>query len=140
MYTLIKHLEEYSKTNPEYSILDSIWKLNQKQISQAQSTITFNFPHYSLHERSHSDTIIRNIESFLGEERIKKLSPTDTWLLLMASYTHDLGMIVFQSALEKHWIEQNFQEYLETLTQSRDNDLNKAAKLLLEIENGFSSH
>lgn len=141
MYTLIKHLEEYSKTNPEYSILDSIWKLNQKQISQAQNTITFNFPHYSLHERSHSDTIIRNIESFLGEERIKRLSPTDAWLLLMASYTHDLGMVVFQSALEKHWIEQNFQEYLEGLTErSRDNDLKRAATLLLGIEKGSSSY
>ncbi len=136
MYTLEKHLELSCIENPQYEILSSIWKLNKKHIPLAQSAISFNFPHYSLHEKSHSDTIIKNIESFLGEERIKKLSQTDTWMLLMAAYTHDLGMVVFHSALEEKWVEENFQEYLIDLSQnSTDQDLNRAAHLLLEIEN-----
>lgn len=135
MFSLEKHLDNTCVQNPDFEILNSIWKLNKKQLPLAQNAISFNFPHYSLHEKSHSDTIIKNIESFLGEERIRKLSATDTWMLLMSAYTHDLGMVVFHSALEKDWIGVPFQNYLEELSsESVDGDLKNAAQLLVEIE------
>ncbi len=136
MFSLEKHLDNTCLDNPDFGILNSIWKLNKKQLPLAQNAISFNFPHYSLHEKSHSDTIIKNIESFLGEDRIRKLSATDTWMLLMSAYTHDLGMVVFHSALEKDWIGVPFQNYLEELSsESIDGDLKNAAQLLIEIEN-----
>ena len=138
MYTLEKHLMRLTYENPQYNVLLSIWNLNKSILPLAQSNIIFNFPHYSLHERSHSETIIKNIESFLGEERIKTLSPTDTWLILMAAHTHDLGMVVFHKALEEKWIEEEFQNYIEiTAKSSRDADLTRAANLLLEVQNDF---
>lgn len=135
MYTLEKHLDKICSENPQFEILSAIWKLNKRQLPLAQSAISFNFPHYSLHEKSHSDTIIKNIESFLGEDRINKLSPTDAWMIMMSAYTHDLGMVVFHSAIEDKWTEDSFQNYLRDLSvNSSDKDLRNYSELLLEIE------
>ena len=69
-YTLEKHLEESAAINKQFQILDAIWKLNKGTLSSALANISQYFPHYSLHEQSHSNTILNNIESFLGEARI----------------------------------------------------------------------
>ena len=133
-YTIEKHLEESSKVNGQFEILDAIWKLNKRNLAHALANISQYYPHYSLHDKSHSNTIINNIESFLGEERIKRLSPTNAWLMLMAAYTHDLGMIVFQDLIHKQWLSDDFQEHLNNLTESDDLDLRKDAKLLIKIQ------
>jgi hypothetical protein len=139
MYTLEQHLEACSHNSSQFEQLNAIWKLNKKLLPQAQNAISFNFPHYSLHERSHSETIIKNIESFLGIERVKQLSPTDSWLILMAAFTHDLGMIVFHSVLEKKWIDDDFQSYLQKMTENEfDKDVKNAAILLLNIQKNGS--
>lgn len=135
-YTLEKHLKAVGEVNPEYSILYSIWQMNRQSIPKALSKIAFNFPHYSLHEKSHSETIVRNIELFLGEDRIRNLSPTDTWLILMSAYTHDLGMVVFSKSIEEKWMEEGFETFLHRLSLRRDDeDLANAAKLLLQFKN-----
>lgn len=133
-YTLEYHLEKLCLENKEFEILDSIWKLNKRTLTSALSSINFNFPHYSQHETSHSNTIISNVESFLGEERIKKLEPTDTWLLLMSAYSHDLGMIILNKTIEEVLPKDALFEYLKSLSeQNQDKDLKEAAKLLLSI-------
>lgn len=136
-YSLEKHLEETIKFNPQFEILNSIWKLNKKNLSSALSNINHYYPHYSLHDRSHSATIINNIELFLGEERIKHLSPTNTWLLLMASFTHDLGMVIFQEVIEKEWSSSNFQEFLKDIASWDDPDLSKSGQILCAFHEGF---
>jgi len=133
-YTLEFHLEKVCLENKEFEILDSIWKLNKRTLTSALSNINFNFPHYSQHETSHSNTIISNIESFLGEDRIKILEPTDTWLLLMSSYSHDLGMIILNKTIEESLPNDTLLNFLKALSeQNRDKDLKEAAKLLLSI-------
>lgn len=134
-YTLEKHLEESSLVNNQFEILNAIWKLNKRNLSSALSNISQYYPHYSLHERSHSKTIISNIESFLGEERIKKLSPTNTWLILMSAYTHDLGMVVFQDLIQQEWLSDNFQDFLKETSESENVELKMDAKILLRIQN-----
>lgn len=132
MYTLEAHLEQFHEE--EFKILNAIWKLNKKNLPQAQNAISFNFPHYSLHEKTHSDTIVRNIESYLGPERIEHLSPTDTWLILMAAHTHDLGMIIFSKTIEDLWPGDSFIEYLNGIAASSvDNELVTAANLLIQL-------
>ncbi|GAB3639715.1 HD domain-containing protein [Spirosoma arcticum] len=140
MYTLEKHLLSISNENQQVELLNSIWKLNKKFVPNAQNAISINFPHYSLHDNSHSETIIKNIESLLGEERIKQLSPTDTWLILMSAFTHDLGMVVFYSTLEQNWKEKEFQAYLNDISiLSNDKDLQESAILLLDISSNTKS-
>ncbi len=133
-YSLEKHLEETVKFNPQFEILNAIWKLNKKNLSAALSNVSQYFPHYSLHEKSHSTTIINNIELFLGEERIKKLSPTNTWLLLMASFTHDLGMVVFQELIEKEWMSTEFQDFLIEICEWDDINLSESGKILTTLQ------
>ena len=45
-------------------------------------------------------------------DRIKNLSPTDTWLILHAAYTHDLGMLLKMKDLEDAWKSEEFEEFL----------------------------
>ncbi|MBD0331731.1 MAG: ATP-binding protein [Chitinophagaceae bacterium] len=136
MYTIERHLDLCGAEGGQFEIINSIWKLNKMLIPSAQRAISFNFPHYSLHERSHSETIIRRIESFLGGQRIKQLSPSDAWMILMAAFTHDLGMVVFHTALEKKWTEEDFQFYLKKISDfSSDKDLKAAATLLINLNN-----
>ena len=122
-YSLERHLDEIIKINPQFEVLGAIWKLNKKNLSSALANVGQSFPHYSLHEKSHSNTIISNIESFLGQDRIEKLGPTDTWLILMASYTHDLGMIVFHELVEKSWTTSEFQLFLKELSEWDDEEI-----------------
>lgn len=66
MYTIEKHLEKLSLTDDNCKIIYSIWNLNKKSLKSALSTVHLTFPHYSLHDYTHADTIIKNIELFLG--------------------------------------------------------------------------
>jgi hypothetical protein len=133
-YSLEKHLEETVKYNPQFEILNAIWKLNKKNLSTALNNVNQYFPHYSLHDSSHSNTIISNIESFLGEDRIKRLSPTNTWLILMASFTHDLGMVVFQDLIERQWPSEDFQEFLNSICDWEDIDMKLSGELLIKVQ------
>ena len=102
-YTLEKHLKTLSENDKDYELLYSIWDLNKKNLTNGLNTISSSFPNYSVHDISHSMTIIDNIQCFLGEERIKRLGATDTFLLLMAALTHDIGMILTYKILEEEW-------------------------------------
>lgn len=133
-YTIEKHLEETAKVNPTFKVLDSIWQLNKRNLSTALANVNQYYPHYSLHEKSHSNTIVSNIESFLGEERIKKLSPTNAWLILMASFTHDLGMVVFQDLVEKEWESDDFQSFLKEISEWEDEAMSESGNILLKIQ------
>ena len=70
------------------------WELAKDYVPQILNTISHFFPHYSLHDATHSQTILNNIELIMGRDVISKLSVVDLWLLLTAAYYHDLGMVV----------------------------------------------
>lgn len=133
-YTIEQHLEEICARNRVFEILNAVWKLNKSNLTNALSTVSHVFPHYSRHDHSHSETIISNIESFLGEERIRNLSPTDSWLILMAAFTHDLGMIAFSDVVEGQWQSEEFDDYLKELQSSANTDLKRSAELVLRIK------
>lgn len=130
-YTLEKHLRVLSGEDKDYELLYSIWDLNKKNLSQGLNLIYSSFPHYSAHDITHSMTIINNIQCLLGESRIKSLGATDTFLLLMACLTHDIGMILTYKIIEEEWEKETFKEVLEKLSDSDDSVIAEAAKLLL---------
>lgn len=115
-YKLETHLTEICGEDPIYvNLLDS-WHINKKTCLNLLSDVVFNYPHYTKHDISHSEAIITNIEMLLGEEAIRSLSPTDTWLLLNAAYLHDLGMVIDNKIIEQNWETQEFQDYLHSLS------------------------
>lgn len=75
-------------------ILYAQWCYDKKVIPMALQAVSNIFPHYSLHDESHSLTIINNIIRIIGKDNIKQLSAIDIWLILEAAYCHDLGMII----------------------------------------------
>jgi len=133
-YTIEKHLASLSETDENIKLIYSIWNLNKNNLKKALSSIQITFPHYSIHDYSHADTIIKNIELFLGPERIGSLSPTDSWLILMSAYTHDIGMVVFMKDLEARMSAPEFLDDLKNKSRSRnDKDLADAAKVILKL-------
>src|SRR5699024_12127249 len=78
------HLDLHSFPTRRSSDLDSsveelysLWKLLKKRMEDKLIHSQSLFVNYSLHDGSHSKSIIHAIERFLGEERIYKLSATD---------------------------------------------------------------
>lgn len=86
--------ESKSKENAEAGKFLQQWHVAKTHVPQLLNTISHYFPHYSLHDSTHSETILNNIELIMGAEVIDKLSIVDLWLLLSASYYHDLGMVI----------------------------------------------
>lgn len=70
------------------------WELAKDYLPQVLDAISHTFPHYSLHNSTHSETILNNIIRIVGNDTIDKLSVVDLWLLLSAAYFHDCGMFV----------------------------------------------
>lgn len=134
-YTLEKHLKLLSETDKDYELLYSIWDLNKKNLTNGLSMVSASFPNYSVHDISHSMTIIDNIQCFLGEERIRKLGATDTFLLLMAGLTHDIGMILTYKMMEKEWDNKDIMKSLEYYSASDDHIISDAAKIILQDRN-----
>lgn len=74
--------------------LFGFWSILKKQISERLSLISSVFPHYSLHDSSHSEKILDIIWKLYGEDSLKTLSVSNLFLILVVSYAHDLGMTV----------------------------------------------
>ena len=134
-YTLEKHLKSLSEMDRDYELLYSIWGLNKQNLAQGLNLVSNAYPHYSKHDISHSMTIINNIQCLLGEERIKRLGATDTFLILMACLTHDIGMILTYKIIEEEWKNDSFKEILTKMADNNDSIIAESAKLLLDKSN-----
>lgn len=139
---MIKYLEEllYEKTKETQSaILYAQWNYDKKVIPSALNAVSNLFPHYSLHDESHSITIINNIVRVLGKENMVKLSAIDIWLILEASYNHDIGMVVSSEELLKTIESDKFISFFKELLQDTKNSLYEFANQFNIIENKIRS-
>ncbi|WP_313824445.1 ATP-binding protein [Leclercia sp.] len=138
-----KRLKFLVEQNPNYSLLWAQWEFDKKLLSRALNTVSRDFPHYSLHDASHSSTIITQIEKVIAPN-IDKLSATDCWLILESCYWHDAGMIITNEEKQLLLSDANFFTYLRELSSSgtelsmhaqeiielkRENDVSKALKI-----------
>lgn len=141
-YSLVKHLKLHSESDDKYKSLYASWIIDEKVYTNALTAVANSFPHYSMHDSSHSLSIINKIEMILGEKRIKQLSPTDTFLILETAFVHDLGMIISEDDQKKLWAELEFKKYIEDiLNNNYDQDLVTAAKYIQNIqENGVGEN
>ena len=90
--TLESRFKLWAEEDSSVEELYSLWKLLKKRMEDKLIHSQSLFVNYSLHDGSHSKSIIHAIERFLGEERIYKLSATDIFMLLVCAYAHDYGM------------------------------------------------
>jgi hypothetical protein len=128
MTEFLEKLLNVKTENTSSNILYTQWVLDRKSISKAISTIPLFFPHYTLHDESHSDTILNRIVRILGKEVFNEWSATDIWLLLESAYSHDLGMVVNAEDLTNCFNSKTFTEYVLSITADSTNPLYDYAK------------
>lgn len=129
-YSLERHLQALCAQDGSFDNLLATWSLNKRSCAEGLKTVAQNFPHYSVHDDRHSETILSNMEMLLGEKRIAVLSPTDTWLLLQVAYLHDFGMALLYERVESVWGDEDFQDYLKELRESFNPSLKEASLYL----------
>ena len=133
-FTLEQHLKNYSEIEANARrLLESFHIIREKMEVNLRPVIAL-FPHYSEHSHEHSEHIISAIEKLLGRNRIEKLTPADTWMLLVCAYMHDLGMLVQGKELESDWKTPEFQEHIHNCMDSYDEELKKAASNVNSID------
>ncbi len=96
-------LQRLVESDEDTALLWAQWQYDKRLVGGALQHVEQFFPHYSLHDASHSRTILTQIGRVLGEERVKRLSATDLWLLLEAAFMHDIGMVVSDDQL-REWL------------------------------------
>ena len=101
-YGLEKHLESFVEW-PNGKLLNCRWTVDKQKLIERLKAVPLRYPHLSIHDGSHSAKVVMNIEMFLGKERIKQLSASDTWMLLMCSYSHDIGMTMAAKDLQREF-------------------------------------
>ena len=134
-YKLEQHLNEVCNSDAAYTNLLSVWNINKKVCQDALSTVVMNYPHYTKHDISHCEAVITAVEKLLGEDAIRTLSPTDTWLLLHAAYLHDIGIVIECKKIEDNWETETFQEYLHESENSTDEELAESARYINSFRN-----
>lgn len=95
------------------------WEVAKDYLPQVLEAISHTFPHYSLHNHTHSETILNNIVRIVGYDTIDKLSVVDLWLLLSAAYFHDCGMFV--TAEDKKTILEEQPAFVEYIKEKQEN-------------------
>lgn len=136
-YTIERHLMMYAKsenTSERHQVLWHTWNANKRWLSQLLEWTLASFPTYSRHNAVHADTVLYNIERILGENRIKQLSATDCFMMLHASYMHDIGMSITAEERADMTQADRFQDLIEKLEREGDVDQKKAAQSVLRTQ------
>ena len=129
-------LFEKTKDSNEGHVYADQWKIAKSYLPQVLDTISHIFPHYSLHNSTHSEAIINNIIRILGPDSIDKLSIVDLWLILAAAYYHDCGMAVTGKDKEKMFEDgSDFVKYVERKQQDQLSPMNQYALLFTIRDN-----
>ncbi len=119
MLTEIEHLLETKTAGKKSHVFFTQWQVAKDYVPQVLNTISQVFPHYSLHDRTHSETIIYNIGRVVGMKTLEKMSSIDLWMILSAAYYHDMGMVVFSNEKISSFQDKDFVDFLKTF-QSED--------------------
>ncbi len=127
--------EKCSVSNEQIKIFYE-WQANKERYTHATDTTIYDFQNYSLHDSSHSRTIINAVEKFLGTYRIEKMSIGDLWLLLNAAYGHDIGMSIKNDEVLELWREnEEFHAHILNLSANPEYHLQEEANYYLQIHN-----
>ncbi len=128
MITILEEILKEKTAGTTSEILYSQWVFDKQLIPGALSEISNIFPHYSLHDQSHSIAIINNIIRVIGKENIASLSAIDIWLILQAAYYHDTGMVLSGVDLLETINHKKFIAFFESLLEDSSHSLHRYAK------------
>ncbi|WP_321333308.1 ATP-binding protein [uncultured Bacteroides sp.] len=119
-------------------ILYAKWMEDRLTMGRILSQININYPHYSMHDESHSQAILNYVVRIVGLEVIReKFSATDLWLLLSTAYYHDIGMVLLNKDLSI-FSDDGFIDYIKEIKNDKSHSLFCYA-YNIEIEESDSS-
>ena len=120
--------------NQQGTNLFSFWTLLKKQISEQLSVISAIFPHYSLHDNSHSERILDIIWKIYGEKSLQSLSVSNIFVILVVAYAHDLGMTIFSDDFHEAFDSKDFLKLVQEIQADSNNPCYEYANCF-EIKN-----
>lgn len=136
-WTIEHQLEAYSKDprhTERHETLFWSWKQLSRWLANLLNYVIGAFPTYSRHDESHCRAVLHNIECLLGEDEIRRLSPTDCFGILIAVYLHDIGMCVSEDDKESVIGSDRFYYSIEEMEESSDPELREAVETLKETD------
>lgn len=139
-WTIEQQLKAYADAKghtERHEILQQSWEQNRRWLAQKLEFTLVGFPNYSQHNETHCRAVIHNIECLLGEEEIRRLSPTDCFAILMTVYLHDLGMCITDADREEIIKSKEFLNWIEQLEQTSDPEYQNAVKALKRTDYSF---
>lgn len=139
-WTIEHQLEAYAhdpRHTDRHESLYWSWKQLSRWLVNLLDYSIASFPTYSQHNESHCLSILHNIECLLGEDEIRRLSPTDCFGILLTVYLHDLGMIITDEDRNAIVGSDTFYYTIEELERSQDQELKEAARILKETDYRF---
>lgn len=134
MITIERRLKAYvecEEHTERHEILWHEWNHNKRWLTQVQQYILPSFPSYSMHDVSHSEVVLHNIEMLLGEKNIRELSATDCFVLLHTVYIHDIGMCITHADRKEMIENEKFHKFLLQLRENQNGDSGYYADILL---------
>lgn len=130
---LERHLKAFNdniNATERHQILWHTWCQNKRWLTHLLEYVLPSFQTYSMHDKTHAESVIHNMEMVLGEERIKSLSATDTFMLLHIAYIHDIGMCITEADKKDIIKSEEFVELIEQAKSSLDPQIrNFASKM-----------
>lgn len=109
-------------------ILYSEWLREKEMAIRILSNVSNMSSHFSIHDHTHSEAILKYIKSFLGKKVLEEqFTATDLWMLLFSAYYHDIGMVIRNADIEKIFNDPKEREKFNSLVDDQQND--KAASL-----------
>lgn len=130
-----RHFEEACELLNDGCFILNEWRDRKSNYISYTSATVFDFQHYSRHDASHSVNILEAIELILGQNRIKRLSAGDLWLILEAAYFHDIGMSLTYKDLKELWQDKDFQEFARNGLKEADADSRDAKNWYIQADN-----
>lgn len=134
----LKRYADSENSTERHKILWHEWNHNKKVLSRMQQLIYTSFPTYSMHDVSHSEAVLHNIEMILGKKNIKELSATDCFVILHTVYVHDIGMCITHNDKKAMFADTKFHKFLKDKEKFGDTEEQKYAKILLNCPITFS--
>lgn len=134
-WTIEQQLKAYAddpRSTERHKILQNAWDQNKRLLSQIQEYIPASAAAYSRHNEVHCQSVLHNIECLMGEEEIRRLSPTDCFAILMSVYLHDIGMVITDRDRKDIVGSEDFRQMVEKLKGSGDATIRQSAQVMCE--------
>lgn len=133
MYLVLEaQLEKLLKEIGKYEDFN-LWKVARGVVEKKLQTVSTYFPHFSKHDKTHSEQIAIQIANLLGARRVEKLSASDIMMMLLAFYYHDIGMVLEYKEIREVCQEEIFQKFIYDHSND-DSDLGKSSRLIQQID------